>query len=64
MCKSPAASELHAKHGLPDISGLLTVLNALRKSEAYGETSQPRTMTADDVAVEVEEFIDLVAALF
>jgi len=40
------------------------VLNALRKSEAYGETSQPRTMTADDVAVEVEEFIDLVAALF
>ncbi len=62
--KVAAARELHAQHGLPDVSGLLTILNTLRKSEAYGETPAPRSMTAEDVATQVEHFIDSVAALF
>jgi hypothetical protein len=39
-------------------------LNTLRKSEAYGETPAPRTMRAEDVAIEVEQFIEAVARLF
>ncbi len=62
--KVAAASELHTKHGLPDVSALITTLNSLRKSEAYGETPSPRSMTAEDVAMEVEQFLDSVAALF
>ncbi len=62
--KVAAARELHTQHGLPDISGLLTRLNTLRKSEAYGETAPPRSMTAEDVATEVEHFVDSVAGLF
>lgn len=62
--KVAAARELHLKHGLPDASALLTTLNTLRKSEAYGETPSPRSMTAEDVATETEQFIESVAALF
>jgi hypothetical protein len=62
--KVAAARELHTKHGLPDVSALLTTLNTLRKSEAYGEAPSPRSMTAEDVAAEVERFVDSVAALF
>ena len=62
--KVAAARELHTKHGLPDVSALLTTLNTLRKSEAYGETPPPRSITAENIATEVEQFVDSVAALF
>lgn len=62
--KVAAASELHSKHGLPDVSRLLTQLNTLRKSEAYGEVAPPPSMTATDVATQVENFIDSVGRLF
>jgi hypothetical protein len=62
--KVRAAQQLHDQHGLPDVAALLTRLNTLRKSEAYGETPAPRTMRAEDVAIEVEQFIEAVARLF
>lgn len=61
--KVAAAGELHTKYGLPDVSALLTTLNSLRKSEAYGETPPPGAITAEDVATEVEQFVDSVAAV-
>jgi hypothetical protein len=62
--KVEAARELHQGHGLPDIGDLLTELNTLRKSEAYGEVQPSETLGPEDVAIAVEEYIEAVAALF
>jgi len=62
--KVAAARTLNTKHGLTDVAALLTTLNILRKSEAYGETPPPRSTTAEDIAREVEQFIESVASLF
>jgi hypothetical protein len=50
-------------HGLPDITDLLIELNTLRKSEAYGEVSPSPTRSAEDIAIEVEQYVDALAAL-
>jgi hypothetical protein len=57
--KAEAASELAARHGLPDVSSLLVELNDARKSVAYGDIAMP-TLDAEDVAIEVEEYVDAV----
>ena len=62
--KVEAARELHEAHGLPDIADLLTELNTLRKSEAYGEVRPSETHDAEDIAIQVEEYIEAVAGLF
>jgi hypothetical protein len=54
-----AAETLHQLHGLPDVSGLLVDLNERRKSEAYGDVDAP-DLDAEDVASEIESYIDLV----
>ena len=54
-----AAKTLHSQHGLPDVSALLRDLNEARKSEAYGDVQAPE-LDAEDVASEVESFIDSV----
>jgi hypothetical protein len=61
--KVDVANKLHAKHHLPDVADLLVELNSLRKSEAYGEAPPSRRWSAEDVAVEVEGYIEAVADL-
>ncbi len=57
------AAKLHNEHNLPDLSHLLRELNELRKSEAYEEVPPPRSLAAEDVAVDVENYITDVAVL-
>lgn len=61
--KVDVARKLHEQHGLPDISDLLTELNARRKSEAYGEEPVSTSQTPELVATRIEEFIEAVAAV-
>jgi len=62
--KVDAARLLAEQHGLPDVASLLLELNTLRKSEAYGEMPSSRTRSAEDIAIEVEQYVEAVAALF
>lgn len=62
--KVDAARLLAEQHGLPDVASLLLELNTLRKSEAYGEMPSSRTWSAEDIAIEVEQYVEAVAALF
>jgi hypothetical protein len=61
--KADLAAGLHTNHGLPDVSALLRELNELRKSEAYGEVTLHPSLDAEDIAVEVERYIDAVTKL-
>ena len=61
--KVEVSEDLHAHHGLPDIAQLLTELNSLRKSSAYGETPPSHEWSAEDIAIEVEEYIEAVDGL-
>ena len=60
--KADIAGELHKKHGLPDIEQLLRDLNDARKSAAYGDIPAP-DLNAEDVASEIERYVDAVADL-
>jgi pyruvate-formate lyase len=60
--KADVAGELHMKHGLPDIEQLLRDLNDARKSAAYGDIPAP-DLNAEDVASEIERYVDAVADL-
>ena len=60
--KADAARELSARHGLPDVSPLLVQLNDARKSVAYGDIVMPN-LDAEDVAIEIEEYVRAVEAL-
>lgn len=57
------ARTLASQHGLPDVSGLLSDLNSLRKSEAYGEMAPSRSRSAKGIAVEIEVYVEAVAVL-
>ena len=60
--KADVAGELHRKHGLPDIEQLLRDLNDARKSAAYGDIPAP-DLNAEDVASQIEAYVDAVADL-
>jgi len=60
--KADVAIELHKKHGLPDVEQLLRDLNDARKSAAYGDVPAP-DLNAEDVASEIEQYVDAVATL-
>jgi hypothetical protein len=60
--KADVAGELHGKHALPDIEQLLRDLNDARKSAAYGDIPAP-DLNAEDVASEIERYVDAVADL-
>ena len=60
--KADIAAELHKKHGLPDVDQLLRDLNDARKSAAYGDIPAP-DLEAEDVASQIERYVDAVAAL-
>lgn len=61
--KVSAAKHLHDQFGLPDVSDLLVELNDLRKATAYGETQPSHSHSPEDIAIEVEEFVEA-AAMF
>ncbi len=58
--KLDAARILHDKHGLPDIAALLEELNELRKGFSYGELVTEPSLSAQDIASEVETYVDAV----
>jgi hypothetical protein len=60
--KADTAVELHKNHGLPDVEELLRDLNVARKAAAYGDVPAPR-LDAEDVASEIERYVDAVARL-
>ena len=60
--KADIAGELHKKHGLPDVGQLLRDLNDARKAAAYGDVPAP-SLDAEDVASEIELYVDAVAQL-
>ena len=62
--KVKVSRALHREHGLPGVSSLLVELNELRKSEAYGEVQPSRSMTAAEIVIAVEGFIEAVGQLF
>lgn len=62
--KADAAEDLAANHGLPPIADLMKALNEIRKSEAYGDVSEPLELDAEDVAGRVELYIEAVSELF
>jgi hypothetical protein len=45
------------------VSDLLRELNEMRKSEAYGEVTPPRSLDAERIAIDVENYIDGVVEL-
>lgn len=60
--KAEIASRLHEERNLPDVSGLLVDLNAARKAAAYGDIDPPE-LDPQDVANEIEEYVEAVATL-
>ena len=63
VSRAESAERLSSEHGLEDVSDLLRDLNEARKSEAYGDITSPPELDPVDVAVQIEEYIDSVAAL-
>lgn len=61
--KAEVADELARKEGLPSISGLLRDLNEARKSEAYGDVAFPHGLDPEDVAQQVEAYVNAVDTL-
>jgi hypothetical protein len=62
--KAELAERLHKEQGLSDVSALLPVLNAGRKAMAYGDIDFDESeYDAQDIATEIERFIDDVEAL-
>lgn len=62
VAKAEMASELSCSHSLPDIADFLSVLNSARKAAAYGDVDFP-VLNAQDVAIEIEEYVEAVSAL-
>lgn len=61
--KAAIAEVLHAQHGLPDVSDLLPILNDARKAEGYGDVEFPDDLDADEVASQIEAFVEAVAGV-
>ncbi len=61
--KGEAARRLRDEHGFPDIEDLLFALNEARKYEAYGDTSRPDDLNAEDINVAIEEYVSSVGEL-
>lgn len=58
--KNQAADLLHKNHGLPDVSPLMLQLWDMRQSESYGDVTPPQGLDAEDVASEVEGYVEAV----
>jgi len=60
--KVDLADDLHTAKGLPDIGDLLRDLNNARKAAAYGDMDRP-DLNAEDIASQIEAYVDPVAAV-
>ncbi len=61
--KADQAENLAKRQGLPNISVLLRDLNALRKSEAYGDSEVDESdYDAEDLTEEIQNYFDAVTA--
>lgn len=58
--KNQAADVLHENHGLPDITRLMLELWDMRQSESYGDVTPPQNLDAEDVAKDVEAYVEAV----
>ena len=59
--KAAYAAELATKHGLPDVSDLVTHLNTGRKAAGYGDEDMPAGLgDAEQLAIDIEVFVDAV----
>ncbi len=61
--KVAVAEKLHNEHQLPSVGDLLTELNELRKGFSYGEPTTEPTMSAEDIAIDIERYINAVTRL-
>jgi len=61
--KVQEAKHLSVAHGLPDVSHLLVDLNDMRKHVAYGDIGAPENLDPQDVANDVEEYVEAVRRL-
>lgn len=61
--KADAARELAKHHGLPEVADLMQDLNEVRKSEAYGDVTRSESLDPQDVANDVEEYVEAVSGL-
>ena len=60
--KADQATNLAKRHKLPDVADLLQQLNALRKSEAYGDTEIDESdYDPEDIADQVEDYFNKVS---
>ena len=49
-----------SSYGLPDVGDLLVDLNNKRKHEAYGDIDAPENLDPQDVAAEIDEYVEAV----
>ncbi|MCY3960334.1 MAG: hypothetical protein OXG34_01520, partial [bacterium] len=61
--KVQEARHISTAHGLPDVSDLLVDLNNMRKHEVYGDIDPPENLDPQDVASDVEEYVEAVKRL-
>lgn len=61
--KADTAVELAEEHGLPDVSSLMGELNDTRKASNYGDVPRPEHLDAEDIAVEIEDYVSAVEAI-
>ena len=60
--KADTAEILAEEHGLPYVWSLLRDLNDMRKHEAYGDVDPPDGLSAEEVATEIEEYVESVGS--
>ena len=61
--KVQEARQFASVHGLPDVGDLLIDLNNMRKHEAYGDIDPPENLDPQDVATEIDEYVEAVNRL-
>jgi hypothetical protein len=61
--KAEVARFLHKHHSMPDIDQLLIDLNQTRKAIAYGDVPQPEGLNAQEIAAEIEAYVDSAISL-
>ena len=61
--KVTEARRLASTHELPDVGDLLIDLNTVRKHEAYGDTAPPGYLDPQDVATDIDDFVESVQGL-
>ena len=57
------ARNIAREQGLPDVADLLVDLNSMRKHEAYGDIEPPEGLDPQDVAGEIEDYVEAVQRL-